>query len=146
VSAFESVRRVTGKWQPAQSANELQYRNSLTALLRERLPKAQVETEYRHSGTTVDIYAKEPGFFGSTEVFVELKRNLLQKAQLDRLVGQIESLQPGKNAILVVLCGDTNPALVTRFREKYGIAGNAVTFGPGMGVVVKADVGKAPKS
>lgn len=143
MSAFESVNKLIAEWQPPLMPNELQYRNSLTALLRERLPKAKIEVEYRHGGTTTDIYVKEPGFFGSTEVFMELKRNLLHKAQLDRLVGQVESLQPGKNAILVVLCGDTNPALVTRFKEKYGIAGNAVTFGPGMGVVVKGDVGKA---
>ena len=146
MSAIETVNKLIAEWQPAQSANELQYRNSLTALLRERLPKAKIETEYRHNGTTIDIYAKESGLFGSTEVFVELKRNLLHKAQLDRLVGQIESLQPGKNAILVVLCGDTNPALVTRLKEKYGIAGKAVIFGPGMGVVVKGDVGKTSKS
>jgi hypothetical protein len=146
MSAIETVNKLTAEWQPAQLANELQYRNSLTALLRERLPKAKIETEYRHNGTTIDIYAKEPGLFSSTEVFVELKRNLLHKAQLDRLVGQIESLQPGKNAILVVLCGDTNPALVTRLKEKYGIAGKAVVFGPGMGVVVKGDVGKTSKS
>ena len=146
MSAIETVNKLIAEWQPAQSANELQYRNSLTALLRERLPKAKIETEYRHNGTTIDIYAKEPGLFGSTEVFVELKRNLLHKAQLDRLVGQIESLQPGKNAILVVLCGDTNPALVTRLKEKYVIAGKAVVFGPGMGVVVKGDVGKTSKS
>ncbi len=146
MSAIETVNKLIAEWQPAQSANELQYRNSLTALLRERLPKAKIETEYRHNGTTIDIYAKEPGLFSSTEVFVELKRNLLHKAQLDRLVGQIESLQPGKNAILVVLCGETNPALVTRLKEKYGIAGKAVVFGPGMGVVVKGDVGKTSKS
>jgi hypothetical protein len=146
MSAIETVNKLIEEWRPAQLANELQYRNSLTALLRERLPKAKIETEYRHNGTTIDIYAKEPGLFSSTEVFVELKRNLLHKAQLDRLVGQIESLQPGKNAILVVLCGDTNPALVTRLKEKYGIAGKAVVFGPGMGVVVKGDVGKTSKS
>lgn len=62
---------------------------------------------------------KEKGFFGSTEVFVELKRNLTSKSQLDRLVGQIESLQPKKNFIVVVLCGETNPALLSRLKEKY---------------------------
>ncbi len=146
MSAIETVNKLVGEWQPPELPNELQYRNSLTLLLRGRLPKAKIETEYRHSGTTMDIYVKEPGLFGSSEVFVELKRNLVHKAQLDRLVGQIESLQPGKNAILVVLCGETNPALVTRFKEKYGIAGKAVVFGPGMGVVVKGDVGKTSKS
>jgi hypothetical protein len=146
MSAFESVNKLVNEWQPQVLPTELAYRNSLTGLLRERLPKAKIETEYRHNGTTVDIYAKEPGLFSSTEVFVELKRNLLHKAQLDRLVGQIESLQPGRNAILVVLCGDTNPALVTRFKEKYGIADKAVVFGPGMGVVVKEIAGKSAKT
>src|SRR5712664_4469389 len=106
MSAFETVSKLVKEWQPRPLPTELQYRNSLTELLRGRLPKAKIETEYRHGGTTADIYAQEPGLFSSTEVFVELKRNLLHKAQLDRLVGQIESLQPGKNAILVVLCAD----------------------------------------
>ncbi len=145
MSAFESVNKLVKEWQPQMLPTELAYRNSLTGLLRERLPKAKVETEYRHSGTTIDIYVKQSGVFASSEVFIELKRNFLQKAHLDRLVGQIESLQPGKNAILVVLCGDTNPALVSRFKEKYGIAGNAVSFGPGMGVVVKEVAGKSAK-
>ena len=149
MSAFLTVNKLIEEWQPPQLPNELQYRNSLTELLRKRLPKATVETEYRHSGTTIDIYVKEPGLvFGSSEVFAELKRNLLHKAQLDRLVGQIESLQPGKNPILVVLCGETSPALVTRFKEKnrIGSGEGAVVFGPGMSVVVKSDVEKTTKT
>jgi hypothetical protein len=43
------------------------------------------------------------------------------KTQLDRLVGQVESLKPDKNNIVVVLCGDTNPTLISRFKEKYRI-------------------------
>ena len=72
----------------------------------------------RHAGTTIDIYVKQSGFFGTSEVFVELKRNLLPKAELDRLVGQVKSLQPGKNALIVLLCGETNPSLATRFRTE----------------------------
>src|SRR5207245_4050672 len=119
MSAFESVTKLVKEWQPRPLPTELKYRDSLTTLLRERLRDAKVETEYRHNGTTIDIYVKKYGIFGSSEVFVELKRDLLHKAQLDRLVGQIESLEPLKNAIVVILCGETNPALVTRLREKY---------------------------
>jgi hypothetical protein len=61
MSAFETVNKLVKEWQPQVLPTELAYRNSLTSLLRERLPKAKVETEYRHNGTTVDIYAKEPG-------------------------------------------------------------------------------------
>jgi hypothetical protein len=119
MSAFDSVTKLVKEWQPQLLPTELKYRDSLTAFLRGRLKDIKIETEYRHKGTTIDIYVKQQGVFSSSEVFVELKRNLLHKAQLDRLVGQIESLQPGKNAIAVVLCGQTNPALVTRFNEKY---------------------------
>jgi hypothetical protein len=119
MSAFDNVIKLAKQWQPDALPTELKYRDSLVGYLREKLPKEKVEPEYRHLGTTTDIYVKQAGFFGSSEVFVELKRNLLQKAQYDRLVGQIESLEPKKNPIIVVLCGETNPALLTRLRDRY---------------------------
>ncbi|HXJ03740.1 MAG TPA: hypothetical protein VNH65_01490 [Candidatus Acidoferrum sp.] len=143
MSAFEDVYKLVKEWQPEALPGELQYRNSLMALLRQRLIKASIEPEYRHKGTTTDIYVKQPGLlFGSSEVYVELKRNLLHKAQYDRLVGQIESLDPRKNAIIVVMCGETNPALVTRFKEKYDFADGSSFSGEPMIVVVKGDAGK----
>ncbi len=134
MSAFESVVKVVKDLRPKTLPPELKYRDSLTALLRERLKEAKIETEYRHSGTTIDIYVKQSGF-GPTEVFIELKRNLLHKTLLDRLAGQVESLQPQKNSILVILCGETSPALLARFKEKYGL--NILRLGPPMGVMVK---------
>lgn len=119
MSAFESVLKLAKQWQPQALPTELKYRDSFVGYLREKLPKDKIEPEYRHLGTTTDIYVKQDEFLGSSEVFVELKRNLLQKTQYDRLVGQVESLEPKKNAIIVVLCGETNPALLTRFKERY---------------------------
>jgi hypothetical protein len=146
MSAFESVTKSIKEWHTQLLPTELKYRDSLAAFLRERLRDAKVETEYRHSGTTIDIYVKQSGFFGSSEVFIELKRNFLHKAQLDRLVGQIESLQPDKNAIVVILCGETNPMLVTRYKEKYKIRDDDfVVYGGLMAVVVKEDAGKVEK-
>jgi hypothetical protein len=98
MSAFDSVVKLAKQWQPQALPTELKYRDSLIAHLREQLREAKIEPEYRHLGTTTDIYVKQPGFFGSSEVFVELKRNFLQKAQYDGLVGQIESLEPKKNS------------------------------------------------
>lgn len=119
MSALETVFKLVKEWQPESLPTETKYRDSLVGFLRARIKDAKVETEYRHSGTTADIYVKQPGFFGSSEVFVELKRHLIQKAQLDRLIGQIHGLQPKKNKIIVVLCGDTNPAWVNRFKELF---------------------------
>jgi hypothetical protein len=144
MSAFESVTKLAKQWRPQPFPTELKYRDSLCTYLRERLPEAKVEKEYRHIGTTIDIYVKVSGFFGPSEVFVELKRNLLQKREYDRLVGQIESLQPGKNAIVAILCGKINPALVTRFKEKYKNADKSPWVS--LRLVVKEDAGAAVKS
>jgi hypothetical protein len=119
MSALDSVIKSLKDWQPKALPNELKYRDSLLVHLREKLPKEKIEPEYRHLGTTTDIYVKQESFFGSSGVFVELKRNLQSKAQLDRLVGQVESLEPKKNAVLTILCGETNPALLSRLKERY---------------------------
>ncbi|HET9284485.1 MAG TPA: hypothetical protein VFR24_21230 [Candidatus Angelobacter sp.] len=119
--SLDKIRRLIKEWQPGILPTELKYRDSLTTYLREALKGSKIENEYRHEGTTIDIHIKISGFFSDTQVFIELKRNLLQKAQFDRLVGQVESLKPSKNSIIVVLCGDSNPGLVERLKEKYSI-------------------------
>lgn len=140
MSALESVLKLVHQWEPGVQPTELKYRDSLVAFIRENLKDSKIETEYRHRGTTVDIYVKKPGFISASEVFVELKRDLKQKAQLDRLVGQIASIGPDKSAILVVLCGETNPALVTRFKEIFKITDEFVfdiSMWSGAGIIVR---------
>jgi len=120
MSAFESVYKIGKEWQSLPLPMELKYRDAFVTFLRGHLKNAKrIEPEYRHLGTTTDIYVEQAGFWGTSGVFVELKRNFISKAQLDRLVGQIESLEPNKNFIIVILCGETNPALVARLKERY---------------------------
>ncbi len=137
MSAYESVLDIVKEWHPKMSVTELQYRDSLIALLRERISNAQIEKEFRHGGTTIDIYVKKPGFFSSTEVFIELKRNFLQKPQLDRLVGQLESLEPGKHPVIVILCGQTDPALFTRLKAHFKSRTEDSLFSEPMSIVLK---------
>lgn len=112
----EALLQSVRAWRPQPMRTELDYRNALYEYLRGVLPEdATLEREYRHLGTTCDLYLRR----GSTEVFFELKRNLKQKAQLDRLVGQIERLRPRDHDIVVVLCGERDPELVGRLRDQY---------------------------
>src|SRR6185295_14837282 len=105
-------------WKPEPMATETGYSNALAAYLRAALPEdTRVEREYRHDGTTTDVGVIYKGILNDGEVFFELKRNLRKKTDYDRLVGQIEGLQPRKNKIFVVLVGETDPALVGRLRE-----------------------------
>ncbi len=144
MAAFEDVLElIREKWQPQSLQTELKFRDSLAETLRKHLRDSTIEKEYRHHGTTIDIYVRQRGFFGSSEVFVELKRKFVQKTQLDRLIGQVESLQPGSNKIIVVFCDQTNEALVDRFKEKYDIDG---PLNWNMAVVVKkCDEEPSPK-
>ena len=88
MSAHENVLKLVKEWKPDMLPTELKYRDAVAALLREKLKDAEIEVGYRHSGTTIDIYVKQSGFWDSTQVFVELKRNFQRRPQLDQLIGE----------------------------------------------------------
>lgn len=114
------LQKVIEGWSPGDFPHELKFRDSLLAYLREAVPNdCSVEKEYRHGGTTSDLYVRWSGLFLKGEAFIEVKRNLDKKTTLDRLIGQVEDLRPGKNDIVVVLVGKTDEALLGRLREKY---------------------------
>lgn len=97
-------------WQPVPQSNERAYRDALLVFLRENVPQdSRVEREYRHHGTTTDIFLHWQGHIWTDEVFIELKINLKTKPAYDRLIGQLESLKPAERRILVVLVGNTEP-------------------------------------
>jgi hypothetical protein len=112
--------KVIKNWRPGGLASEAEYRDSLLAFLQRAVPEdCYIEKEYRHMGTTTDLCLRWTGLVFKGKVFVELKRNLDKKATLDRLIGQLETLEPGRHAILVVLVGRTDRALVGRLKGKY---------------------------
>jgi hypothetical protein len=117
---FSSLDKVIKDWHPPLLKNELEYRNALADHLRSALPEdSRVEREFRHQGTTCDIYVLHKGILSSDEVFFEVKRNLRKKPDYDRLVGQIEGLTPRNNKIFVVLVGNTNPELFGRLKDQF---------------------------
>jgi hypothetical protein len=117
---IEGLTKIVHQWHPGELPTELRYRDSLQAFLRDAIPKdCNVEKEYRHHGTTIDLYIHWSGLLFNDRVFVEIKRNLNKKAELDRLIGQLETLRPGKATIMVVFVGRTDEALVGRLKEKY---------------------------
>lgn len=125
---LQVISKVVNQWKPPRLKSEISYRNDLLAALREVLPAdAQLEKEYRHRGTTMDIWLKWQGVLQSDELAFELKVNLKKKTEFDRLVGQIEGLDPRRNKVLVVLIGDTDRDLLGRLEAKYAaqIKGNA---------------------
>jgi hypothetical protein len=114
-------------WRAPYLSGEVAYRDELFNYIRAAIPReTRLEKEYRHNGTTVDIWIRWKGFFFDGEVSLELKVDLTKKTEFDRLVGQIEAIEPKANKILVVLIGDCDSALVGRLREKYCPPGYAL--------------------
>lgn len=117
VPAFESL---LSDWNPPILKKEIDYRDHMFNFLLQSVPSdAHVEKEYRHRGTTTDLWVKWSGVFLKSELAIELKLNLKKKAECDRLVGQLEALKPKQNPILLVLIGETDPMLLKRLKEKY---------------------------
>ena len=116
-----TLLKVLEEWRPPSLKTELDYRNALFEYLHEMLPEdARLEKEYRHHGTTSDLYLSWKGLLGgTTELFFELKRNLKKKVEFDRLVGQIEGLDPRRHHVIVVLIGQLDASWVGRLRERY---------------------------
>jgi hypothetical protein len=52
-------------------------------------------------------------------VAFELKVDLTRKTDFDRLVGQLEGMEPAKYKTIVVLIGETDPSLLGRLRDRY---------------------------
>jgi hypothetical protein len=115
-----SLVEVIKHWRPGELESEPKYRDSLLAFLQKVVPEdCHIEKEYRDSGTTTDLCVRWTGLVFKGKVFVELKRNLDKKATLDRLIGQLETLGPGRQAILLVLVGRTDSGLLGRLKAKY---------------------------
>lgn len=114
------IAKVVSAWKPPKLKSEAAYRDNLLALLRETVPDdARVEKEFRHRGTTMDLWLEWKGVVMNDELGFELKVNLKKKTDFDRLIGQIEGMDPRKNKTLVVLIGETDPAFLGRIQDRY---------------------------
>jgi hypothetical protein len=117
---MKPVLGVIEGWGPPALKTEHEYRDSLFKHLRAALPEdAKIEPEYRHEGTTFDLYISTMAVLGNKEVFIELKHNLTKKAAYDRLVGQIHGFKPERNELIVILIGEVDPKLVTRLKDEF---------------------------
>ncbi len=62
----KNVVKLLEQWEPDPQRTELAYRDALAAMLRAACPPdARVEVEYRHEGTTTDVWLRWKGGFSS---------------------------------------------------------------------------------
>lgn len=117
---YYDVLHAISIWEPkSEYTTELKYRNDLITFLRETLnAEASASSAiwgFEHSG--YHFIKKEDGrsladIGIDDEIGIELKRNLKQKTQINRLVGQVVDFLNSYSFVIVVLCGKVEPEAV----------------------------------
>ena len=71
------IAKVVSEWRPPKLKSEASYRDNLLAFLRKVVPDdTKVEREFRHRGTTMDLWLGWKGVIDNDELAFELKLNL----------------------------------------------------------------------
>lgn len=114
------VRSIASEWTPDPMGSEQEYQEDIEPFLRAVLPEeAVLAREYMHLGSKLDFYVRLQGWIRRHEIAIEMKANLRSKSEFDRLKGQLQGYEPGKNQVILILCGDTEPSYIQQLRELY---------------------------
>jgi hypothetical protein len=106
----DDVQEKAAEWKPCWFATEKEYEDALYRHLNDAFKKDKFERQYWRGKTRADIYVE---FKEAATVAVELKRDLTERGEYHRLIGQVyEYLTEWKVEALVILCGENDPALV----------------------------------
>jgi hypothetical protein len=112
---FDNVLQAINEWNPqAGYSTERKYRDDLLEFLQEKLNGSEGSVfsspiwGFDHSGR--HFIKKEAGrgladIGIDDEIGIELKFNLKQKSQIDRLVGQVVDYLSAYSYVIIVLCG-----------------------------------------
>jgi hypothetical protein len=105
----DNVEEKIKLWTPCWYATEKEYEDALYRHLNASFDD-KFERQYWHGKTRADIYVE---FKDGAKVAVELKRDLQDRGDYHRLIGQLwEYVTEWKVEALVILCGENDPALV----------------------------------
>lgn len=144
-SLFNDVIDQIYDWSPKKFNNENQYRDNLLAFLRERLNQAsffsygKILITPEHGRGLCDVCV-------GGKIGIELKKDLNNKAKVDRLLGQIQRYRKEYEDLVIVLVGRTN--LNSLDDLKYHIAGfsESILILDRKPVIIDKGFSKKPKS
>lgn len=107
----DKVVNLIKEWKPERYRTEKDYEESLYAHLHEHLKEVQVIKQYARGRIRADIVVGD-------KVLIELKNNLKSTSQFQRMIGQLNEYTKWDGQIILILCGDTEPAMrkeITQF-------------------------------
>ena len=107
-----TLRDAIRTWVTGPFLSEAQCRDSLARHLQACFPKNKIEVEFRIGMQIADIFIDFKNWAGDgAKVVVELKYDLQEMNEFNRLVGQIGGYVKSGAAVVVLLCGETKPEL-----------------------------------
>ncbi len=99
------IENLVKEWKPRACDTEKEFEKSLHDYLEKKLGAGKITKQHGEGRKRVDLAVQE-------EVFIELKKDLKTTAQLDRLIGQIQSYSETLPNVIVVLCGEVDNNLI----------------------------------
>lgn len=119
----DNVVKIVHAWTPKPARSEAGYETALYEVLHAAFPEERFEKQYANGKTRADIFV---AFRRGAKVVVELKRNLTDRSEAHRLIGQMyEYVSEWKAEVVVVLCGKNDPAAVKLIKEAGAIFASA---------------------
>lgn len=121
---YRDKRKLTlhllNNWKPKNCKTEAQYKNSLKKYLDKELfsDKIYVSTEHGLAISRVDLVVGQANPY--RDIAIEIKFNLKDSSQFDRLKGQIHTYVTAKfKHIFIVLTGKTEPKFETELNKYF---------------------------
>lgn len=111
---WDSIGHVEGlvkDWKPQGCGSEKDYENSLYTYLEKKLEGKGITKQHGVGRSKVDIAVGK-------KVFIELKKDLKNTGQLQRLIGQLELYSKDISNLIIILCGEVDKNLLKQLKDK----------------------------
>ena len=111
---WDSIGHVEGlvkEWRPRGCESEKDYEKSLYKYLEKKLEGKEITKQHGVGRSKVDIAVGK-------KVFVELKKDLKNTGQLQRLIGQLELYSKDLSNLIIILCGEVDKNLLNQLKDK----------------------------
>ncbi|HSA96759.1 MAG TPA: hypothetical protein VLJ16_11965 [Acidobacteriota bacterium] len=104
IDPVSEVKKAIGAWFPEMCESEADYEDSLYEFLHEHFNDVQITKQYGIGRSRADLNVGD-------RVLIEIKKDLQNKTDYDRLIGQLADYMKWKGATIILLVGRADPNL-----------------------------------